>query len=115
MVDWSRTSQSGPFVYPSQRLSPCDCRFKACGELMAVCSHWGNTGRISEEASETPSQVLISDGDIVWLHHGRSFVNAIGGFLALEVNVQPLLGPKLFSQICPPDCACRLECGLSLH
>lgn len=44
---------------PTQKISPCDCQFKARGELMAACPHWGNTGHISEAAPEAPSHVLI--------------------------------------------------------
>lgn len=83
VVDWSRTSQSGPFVYPTQRDQPM-----WPPELMAVCSHWGNTGHISEKASETQSQVLISDGYIVAAYQPTWLV--VGGcdsfFLAVEVK-----------------------------
>lgn len=65
VVDWSRTSQSRPFVCLPQRIGPCDHWFKACVKLMAVCPHRGNSRHISKEALEAPSQV--SAHDIVWL------------------------------------------------
>lgn len=83
VVDWSRTSQSGLFVYLSQKIHPCGCQFKDCGKLTVVCPHWGNTGRAAGKASKTPKcQVLIQ---LVGSWHAGPFLDS-NFFLALKYN-----------------------------